>query len=70
MYIDPDLDRLVELKGISPKTIGLQVMFCPRCDFQFEPGVFGKNECPGCRQALHLTTIDADLVQVVENGLF
>jgi hypothetical protein len=69
MYIEPDLERLVELRGITEASMGLQVMFCPRCNYQYEPGIFGKNECPGCKAKMHVIPIDRDLVEVVRNGL-
>ncbi len=65
MDIDPNRSRLKRLSGLTPDDIGLDIMFCPDCDYQIGPGVACVPICPGCFSGLHIATIDQELLDLV-----
>lgn len=67
MYIEPDVDRQRELKGLSKKDIGHGIMYCPKCDFQFETGIGCKPICLECGARLHITTVTQELLDLIDN---
>ena len=60
MTIDSNIDRL-KLLRTEDFPVGSEIVFCPTCDFQYEPGLFGKSECPTCRSYLHIVTVTEEL---------
>jgi hypothetical protein len=65
MYFEPDKQRLSHLRldGYPPQA---QLVFCPRCDFQYPPQSAGPRWCPQCDAILHLTTVTRDLIELVQ----
>lgn len=69
MYIEPNKERLYKLRGISESDIGQQILFCPECDWQLSPGGVCKNMCPECGSKLHVSMIDKELIELVNDDM-
>ena len=69
MYIEPNKERLSRLRNISDTDLGLQIAFCPECDWQFTVRASCGNKCPDCGSNLHLTTVDNDLLELINGGM-
>lgn len=68
MYIEPDIERQRQLR-CSEKDIGLNIVWCPKCDFQHEPGIGCKPKCPECGAYLHLSHVTKELLDLIAGNL-
>jgi hypothetical protein len=61
MYTEPNKLRLAALK-LEGFRLGATVLFCPRCDFQYEYDGAGDRICWVCDLSLHAITVTPDLL--------
>ena len=68
MDIAPDKERLRRLRGITEAHIGKEILFCPKCEWQFAPGEYGRVVCPDCGDCMHISRIDQELLNLIYYG--
>ena len=68
MFLIPNKHRL-RLLNLSGFKIGEQVLFCPDCDWQADQPLAMKPVCPKCNASLHVSRIDEELVELIENKI-
>lgn len=61
MNLEPDIERMKRLKRIAEYPLGTSIVYCPKCEFQYEPGALGRSECPDCGRQLHVSRVTPDL---------
>ncbi len=65
MHMEVNRDRQLKF-NIDGIEIGDTIIFCPNCDFQAtQTGM--KPLCPKCKEALHLTTLSHELVDLIQS---
>jgi hypothetical protein len=68
MFFEPNPARLKRL-NLAGFELGMQVIFCPLCDFQYPPQTVGQSTCPDCGTYLHVSTVDVELQALVRSYL-